>query len=100
MKVREIAHARTGDKGNVITISLIAWRPENYPYLVERVTEEAVAMRFAPLVIAPVKRYKLADLHALNFVLERPKGRTVTNSLGLDAHGKCLGELLLEMELS
>lgn len=99
MKLRRIAHARTGDKGNLVTISLIAWRPEDYPHLVERVTEEAVSARFAPLIVAPVRRHELPGLHALNFVLERPKGRTVTNSLGLDTHGKSLGDLLLDMEL-
>jgi hypothetical protein len=99
MKLRDIAHARTGDKGNIVTISLIAWRPEDYPRLLERVTAEAVSTRFAPLIVARVKRYELAGLHALNFVLERPKGRTVTNSLALDAHGKCLGDLLLDLEL-
>jgi hypothetical protein len=99
MKLREIAHARTGDKGNIVTISLIAWRPEDYPRLVERVTAEAVSERYAPLIIAHATRYELPRLHALNFVLERAKGRTVTNSLALDTHGKCLGDLLLDMEI-
>lgn len=99
MKLREIAHARTGDKGNIVTISVIAWRAEDYPRLLECVTVETVSARFAPLIVSRVKRYELAGLQALNFVLERPKGRTVTNSLALDAHGKCLGDLLLDMEL-
>lgn len=99
MKLREIAHSRTGDKGSIVTISLIAWRPEDYPRLAEQVTAEAVSERFAPLIVARAKRYELPRLSALNFVLERPEGRTVTNSLALDTHGKCLGDLLLDMEI-
>lgn len=99
MKLREIAHARTGDKGRFVTISLMAWRPEDYPRLAELVTAEAVSERFAPIIAARAARYELPHLYALNFVLERPQDRTVTNSLVLDAHGKCLGDLLLDMEI-
>jgi hypothetical protein len=100
MKVRDIAHSRTGDKGNIVTISLIAWRPEDYPRLAEQVTVAAVSERFAPLIVVRAKRYELPRLCALNFVLERPEGRAVTNSLALDPHGKCLGDWLLDMEIS
>ena len=99
MKLREIAHARTGDKGSILTISLIVWRPEDYPHIAELVTAEAVSRRFAPLVVSPATRYELPRLHALNFVLRRPASRSVTSSVALDAHGKCLGDLLLDMEI-
>jgi len=99
MKLREIAHARTGDKGSVLTISLIAWKAEDFQRIAERITAQAVSQRFAPLIVAPAVRYELPRLHALNFVLTRPASRGVTSTLALDMHGKCLGDLLLDMEI-
>ena len=99
MRLQEIAHARTGDKGNIINISLIAYREGDFPMLEERVTAEKVAARFENLISGPVVRYSLPHLWALNFVLKRPDNLGVTRSLALDAHGKCLGSALLEMEI-
>lgn len=99
MLLREMAHARTGDKGRLVTISLIAYRDESYERLRERVTAEAVAAHFGELVEGRVERYELPRLGALNFVLTRPETQGVTRSLALDAHGKCLGAALLAMEI-
>jgi hypothetical protein len=99
MLLREIAHARTGDKGALVTISVIAYRKEDFGRIEERVTAERVAERFAEVIDQPVKRYCLPHLSALNFVLQRPQTQGVTRSLGLDAHGKCLGSALLGMEI-
>ena len=99
MRLQQIAHARTGDKGNIVNISLIAYREEDFPILEERVTAERVADHFKSLITGPVVRYTLPHLSALNFVLERPACLGVTRSLALDAHGKCLGSALLEMEI-
>jgi hypothetical protein len=99
MILREIAHARTGDKGNIVTISLIAYRPEDFSLLQERVTAECVTRYFAGIVDRPVDRYVLPNLGALNFVMHRPPEQSVTHSLALDAHGKCLGSALLAMEI-
>ncbi|MGB6192594.1 MAG: hypothetical protein WBF42_09015 [Terracidiphilus sp.] len=99
MLLHELAHARTGDKGNIVTISLIAYRSENFTLLEESVTAERVAVHFASLIDTPVERYSLPQLAALNFVLHRPLANSVTRSLALDAHGKCLGFALLAMEL-
>jgi hypothetical protein len=99
MLLREIAHSRTGDKGNVVTISLIAYRREDYALLEERVTAGRVSSHFAGIVDRPVVRYALPHLWALNFVLTRPNAQSVTHSLALDAHGKCLGFSLLAMEI-
>jgi hypothetical protein len=95
MQLRTIAHSRTGDKGHIVTISLIAYRPENYALLEQHMTAERVSAFFR----APVTRYLLPKLSALNFVLERPETQGVTRSLALDAHGKCLGSILLGMEI-
>jgi hypothetical protein len=99
MLLHQLAHARTGDKGNIVTISLIAFRIEDFPLIHERVTPDRVAAHFADLVEGPVQRYSLPHLGALNFVLRRPLSQTVTRSLALDAHGKCLGSALLALEI-
>ena len=99
MLLREISHARTGDKGNIVTISLIAYRPEDYKLLESGVTADRVSAHFASLIDRPAVRYTLPHLSALNFVLQRPTTQSVTRSLALDAHGKCLGSALLGMEI-
>lgn len=99
MLLHDLAHARAGDKGNIVTISLIAYRSEDFPLLEEKVTAERVAAHFQSLIDAPVQRYALPQLRALNFVLRRPISNSVTRSLALDAHGKCLGSALLAMEV-
>jgi len=99
MLLRDIAHTRTGDKGNIVTISLIAYRQEDYHLLEECVTASRVSVHFAEIVDRPAVRYALPHLLALNFVLTRPNVQSVTRSLALDAHGKCLGSALLAMEI-
>ena len=99
MLLREIAHARAGDKGNMVTISLIAYRQEDFLLLERAVTEDRVTAHFAGIVDRPVARYALPHLAALNFVLHRPEAQSVTHSLALDAHGKCLASALLSMEI-
>jgi len=99
MLLNEVAHSRTGDKGNIVTISLIAYRQEDFPMLEREVTIKRVATHFQELIDGPVQRYSLPQLGALNFVLRRPLSNSVTRSLAVDAHGKCLGSALLAMEI-
>lgn len=99
MKLRDIAHARTGDKGNTINISLIAFRENDYPVLEQHVTAEYVSELFAPLIARPVERYCIPGLGALNFVLHRPHSESATRSLALDAHGKALSFVLLNLDI-
>ena len=99
MLLHEIAHVRTGDKGNIVTISVIAYRSEDFKLLEQRITAECVAEHYRSITDAPVQRYSLPHLAALNFVLHRPLSSSVTRSLALDAHGKCLGFALLALEL-
>lgn len=99
MKLREIAHARAGDKGNISNISVIAYEADDYAFLVEHVTAELVKAHFADIVGGKVERYELPNLGALNFVIHEALGGGVTRSLFLDAHGKSLSSSLLEMEL-
>ncbi|HCD1275746.1 TPA: hypothetical protein JD852_RS05475 [Citrobacter amalonaticus] len=99
MKLREIAHSRTGDKGNISNISLIAWRPEDYSMLAEHVTAERVKVWFGDIVQGEVIRYELPELGALNFVMLKALGGGVTRSLALDMHGKGLSSALLDMPI-
>jgi hypothetical protein len=99
MRLRAIAHARTGDKGDASNISVIAYDRADYALLERHVTAERVAEHFAGIVRGEVTRYLLPQLGALNFVLRHALGGGVTRSLALDAHGKCLGSAILALEL-
>lgn len=99
MKLYELAHSRTGDKGNISTISVIAYYEKDYPLLTEQVTEERVKAQFEKVGTTKVERYLLPNLGALNFVLHNTLGGGVTRSLALDAHGKSLSGLMLELEI-
>ena len=97
--LREIAHTRTGDKGNRSTLSVIAYRPEDYPRLRATLTPERVREHLAGIVQGELVRHELPHLHALHFVLHQSLGGGVTRSLALDAHGKCLASALLHLAL-
>ncbi|MCD8230318.1 MAG: hypothetical protein LUD14_00550 [Clostridiales bacterium] len=99
MKLKEIAHSRTGDKGNISVISVIAYKKEDYDILLERVTAEKIKAYFSEIVHGKVTRYEMHGIYALNFVMEDALGGGVTRSLALDMHGKTLGSALLEMEV-
>ena len=99
MKLREIAHSRTGDKGNISNISLIAYRRENYETIKEKVTPEKVKEYFRGIVKGDVVIYQLPNLWALNIVMYEALGGGVTRSLSLDTHGKSLSSLLMDMEI-
>ncbi|WP_318308050.1 AtuA-related protein [Flagellimonas crocea] len=99
MKLKDIAHSRTGDKGNIINISVIAFDEKDYPTLHKGVTAERVKSFFGPMVEGEVTRYELPQLGALNFVIHKALGGGVTRSLRLDKHGKTLSSFLLEMPL-
>jgi hypothetical protein len=100
MKLREIAHSRTGDKGNTSNISVIAYHAKHYPLLLEQVTAERVKAHFAGVVEGGVVRYELPNISALNFVMSQTLGGGVTRSLALDAHGKSLSSALLDLEIA
>jgi hypothetical protein len=99
MTLRDIAHARTGDKGDICNISLIVFDPRDYPRIVDCVTPERVRAHFAGIVQGDITRFELPHLGALNFVMTRALRGGVTRSLALDAHGKSLSSLLLNLEI-
>lgn len=95
----ELAHARTGDKGNRANISLVAYRPHDYDLLVEQATEERVADHFAHRKPTRVQRFLLPRLGAMNFVLDDVLDGGVNDSLNLDMHGKSLSFHLLALNV-
>jgi hypothetical protein len=99
MKLREIAHSRTGDKGNTSNISVIAYDSKHFLLLKEQVTAARVKAYFAGVVEGDVVRYELPNIAALNFVMSNTLGGGVTRSLALDAHGKSLSSALLDLEI-
>ena len=99
VKLRELAHSRTGDKGNISNISVIAYDEKDFARLKAQVTCERVKALFKGVVEGEVKRYELPNIAALNFVMSNALGGGVTRSLALDAHGKSLSSALLEMEI-
>lgn len=99
MKLWEIAHSRTGDKGNISNVSLIVYDSKNYDLIKEKVTPEVVKEWFKDIVKGEVKRYELPKIGALNFVMYDALGGGVTRSLALDKHGKSLSSYLLDIEI-
>ena len=101
MKIRllDIAHARSGDKGDTANVGVIARRPEYYPVLVKYLTVERVRSHFEGIALGPVERFELPNLGALNFLLHEALGGGGTRSLKNDAQGKTLGSAMLRMEL-
>jgi hypothetical protein len=99
MKVRDIAMARSGDKGNRATLSVIARDPADYPLLERVLTTERVRAQYEGVVRGAVQRYPLPHLGALQFVMNDALGGGVTRSLALDAHGKTLGFAILDVSL-
>lgn len=99
MKLWEIAHSRTGDKGNISNVSLIVYDIKDYELIKEKVTPEVVKEWFKDIVKGEVKRFELQQLGALNFVMYDALGGGVTRSLALDKHGKSLSSYLLDIEI-
>ena len=95
----EIAHARSGDKGDVSNIGLISRQPHLYPVLIREVTAARVKAHFGPLVQGEVTRFELPNLCAVNFVMERALDGGGTISLRTDAQGKTFGAALLTLQI-
>ena len=98
-RLRAIAHARAGDKGNRSNVSVFVFDRQHYPALREQVTSERVKRQFGALVQGPVTRYELPTLGGLNFVLDDALEGGVNGSLNLDGHGKSWSSLLLGLEI-
>lgn len=101
MKVRlvDIAHARSGDKGDTANVGVIAVRSEWYPLLARELSRERVATHFRGMIAGDVERFELPNLDALNFLLHGALGGGGTLSLKTDAQGKVFSTALLRMVL-
>lgn len=100
IQLYQIAHGRTGDKGNRSNISVIAYKPEHFKLIVEQVTEEKVAAHFAYRKPTKVTRYLLPKIQAMNFVLDGVLDGGVNDALNLDMHGKSLSFHLLTLPVT
>jgi hypothetical protein len=99
MKLSEIAHTRSGDKGDTCNIGVIAKEDRFYPVLVAQVTAERVKAHFGDRVQGAVERFELPNLGALNFLLHGALGGGGTVSLRIDAQGKTFGAALLSLDV-
>ena len=99
IKLLQVAHARSGDKGDTANVGLIAYKPEYYPMLVEQVTAERVKEHFRGICLGEVERFEVPNLHALNFLLHESLDGGGTLSLKTDAQGKTYSAALLRMEI-
>lgn len=99
VKLIEIAHGRSGDKGNGSNVGIIARHPKLYPFLKEKLTETRVKEHMKHICKGKVERYELPNIGALNFVLNESLGGGGTVSLKLDAQGKTHASALLRMEV-
>jgi hypothetical protein len=98
-RLLDLAHARSGDKGDTANVGVIARRAEYYPLLVRELTAEKVAGHFGGMLAGPVERFELPNLLALNFLLHGALGGGGTVSLKTDAQGKTISTALLRMEI-
>ena len=98
--LRELAHARSGDKGDTSNVGVIAYDPADYELLREQVTAERVKARYGELVLGEVTRYELPNIGALNFVLRQALYGGVTISLALDPHDKTRSSLVLNLPIA
>ena len=99
MKIRllDVAHARSGDKGDTANVGLIAMKPEFYPLLVKYVTQARVTEHFDGMLTGSVERFELPNLRALNFLLHGALDGGGTLSLKTDAQGKVYSTALLRL---
>lgn len=99
VRLLDIAHARSGDKGDTANVGVIALRPEWYPLLERYLTRDRVAAHFRGVIDGPVERYELPNLNALNFLLHGALDGGGTLSLKTDAQGKVFSTAMLRLTL-
>lgn len=99
IRLKEICHGRSGDKGDAANIGLITYKKEDYELIKKEVTAERVKEYFKGICEGEVIRYEMPNINALNFILNNTLGGGGTVSLKLDAQGKTLASALLKMEI-
>ena len=99
-RVYDLAHARSGDKGNISNVVVVAYDDECWHRLRTELTAERVMAAYAHVAEGPVERYEVHTLRALNFVIHNALAGGVTRSLRMDTHGKSLSSLILSIGLA
>jgi hypothetical protein len=99
IKLIDIAHGRSGDKGDAANIGIIAYDDKGYEILQKHLTKEKVRKHFEGICYGEVERYEMPNIRAINFLLHNTLGGGGTVSLKHDAQGKTLAAALLRMEL-
>lgn len=97
--LRCLAHARSGDKGDIANIAVFAYDAQFYDTLVQQLTAARIQEHYGAMFRGPVRRYEVANLHALNFVCEGALGGGVSRSLRLDNYGKSLAAAILAVPI-
>ena len=102
IKLREIAHSRAGDKGDISNVSVIPYDEAHYSLLKDQLTIDKVKRAYGDLVEGEVLRYELSGVKALNFVMHKALKGGVSRSLALDIHGKARGAIMgaIDIELT
>ena len=98
-RLYDLAYGRSGDKGNICNVSVIARSPAAYAELKAKLTPERVKAHLGPLVKGKVERFDLDNIEAFNFVLHEALDGGGTRSLRIDPLGKSMAGALLHMEL-
>lgn len=98
-RVYDLAHSRTGDKGNTSNLVVVAYDEAAWKILQRELTAERVMNAYRHVAQGPVARYEVPKLRALNFVIENALAGGVTRSLRQDPHGKTLSSIVLAIEL-
>jgi len=99
IRLLDIAHGRSGDKGDAANVGIIAYDDKGYEIIKKHLTQKRVKEHFKGICFGEVERYELPNIRALNFILNKTLGGGGTVSLKHDAQGKTLAAALLRMEL-
>jgi hypothetical protein len=97
--IRDIAHARAGDKGNTSNVNVWVYDPGDFALLKRVLTPERIKRAYPALIRGEIERHVLEHLHGLNFVMRESLEGGVNSSLNLDSHGKSWSYLLLALEI-
>jgi len=99
IKLREIAHSRTGEKGDSVNLSVIAYREEDYYLIKEQVSVPRVQELFGPIVKGKITRYEIPNIGALNFLMENALDGGRSRNLAFDESGKALSSLVYRLDI-
>ncbi len=99
VELRQVAHSRSGDKGNTLNVAVIAYEPTLYPVIKSQLTVQTVSKCYSGIFKGAVVRYEVDRLGVLNFVFERALDGGVSRTLRLDSYGKALGSKILTLPI-